>query len=424
MVSFAYRCTQCSATYGREEVSTLCPVCVTKQRPGQPLAGVLEAVFDYAAIAKRFDPARPDWSLFCAVEERYHPPYPAGGTPLHPAPRLGGELGFKNLLVKNDGLNPSGSLKDRASFLVVAEAARLKETRIVAASTGNAGTALAAVCAAAGMEAIVFVPERAPRAKLISLINYGATLYRVKGTYDDAFRLSIEYTKTRGGINRNTAYHPLTIEGKKTAAFEIFLQLGHAPDVVVVPVGDGVILAAIHKGFRDLRETGVIDRLPRLLCVQAKKSDAIHRLVATGVFSPSPGAPTVADSISVSVPSNAWMAARAIKESGGFSVTVSDTEILDGQKQLAATTGVFAEPAAAAVVAGLKKAAGAEEVDRPLDNKDEIVLLVTGHGLKDIHSAGKWLVLPDPIEPDLSLFDDDRGGPGGHGRGLRKEGKR
>ncbi len=414
MASFVYRCTRCSAIYDRDEVSTLCPTCAAKQLPGEPLAGVLEAVFDYKAIKSRINPERPDWSLLCAVEEEYHPPYPVGGTPLHSAARLSRKLGFDNLLVKNDGLNPSGSLKDRASFLVVAEATRLKETRIVTASTGNAGTALAAVCASAGMEATVFVPERTPRAKLISLFNYGATLYRVKGTYDDAFRLSIEYTKTRGGINRNTAYNPLTIEGKKTVAFEIFLQLGHVPDVVVVPVGDGVILAAIYKGFRDIRETGLADRIPRLLCVQAERSDAIHRLVTTGTFSPSPASPTVADSISVSVPSNAWMAARAIKESDGFSVTVSDMEILDGQKQLAATTGVFAEPAAAAVVAGLKKAAKAEEVDRPLGKKEEIVLLVTGHGLKDTNAIGKWLILPEPVEPDLSLLDDvDRGRSGG-----------
>src|ERR1019366_618488 len=206
-----------------------------------PLVGVLLAQFDYAAIRKRFKKASPDWSLFSAVEDKHYPPYPVGNTPYFKVAALGRALGFENVWLKNDGLNPSASLKDRASFLVVAEANRLREPSIVTASTGNAASALAAVCAAAGKQAIIFVPESAPRAKLVQMVLYGARVIPVKGSYDDAFRLSLEYTARRGGLNRNTGYHPLTIEGKQTVGLEIYHQNRFkVPDVILVPTGDGV----------------------------------------------------------------------------------------------------------------------------------------------------------------------------------------
>lgn len=398
MMTFHYRCADCGATYGRDQVRYLCPACGGRYQPGQPLPGVLEAIFDYPRIARGFDPRHPDWQLFCAVEPQYHPEYAAGRTPFHPARRLGGALGFDDIWVKNDGLNPSGSLKDRASYLVVAEAIRLGEERIVTASTGNAASALAAVCAAAGRKAVIFVPQTAPRAKLVQMILYGGTVITVEGTYDDAFRLSLEYTRERGGLNRNTAYHPLTIEGKKTAALEIYEQNDcRAPDAVVVPVGDGVIIAGIHKGFCDLLRAGLIARVPRLIAVQAERSDAIHRFITTGEYCNAPDPATIADSISVSTPSNAGLARRAVLESGGLSVTVSDDEIRSAQSLLASTTGVFAEPAAAAAVAGLA-AAGRGCQSRPTDR---IVLLITGHGLKDIDTPLATLTVPKPIPPEL-----------------------
>src|SRR5512140_1385576 len=241
MTAFVYRCTHCRRDFARDDVRYLCPDCGMTYRPGIPLVGVLEAVFDYGSIRSAFDPLHPDWQLFCAVESGFHPPLPVGGTPLSRVDRLGSELGLRQLFVKNDGLNPSGSLKDRASFLVVAEARRLGEKRVVTASTGNAASALATVCASAGLDALIFVPEKAPRAKLVQMVLAGATVVPVRGTYDDAFRLSLEYTQLRGGLNRNTAYHPLTIEGKKTAGLEIWAQLGfEVPDAIVVSVGDGV----------------------------------------------------------------------------------------------------------------------------------------------------------------------------------------
>jgi threonine synthase len=363
-----------------------------------PLRGVLEVTFDADVLHRSFDPARPSWDVFSAVETEYYPPYAVGGTPLTPAVRLGKELGLEWLFLKNDGLNPSGSLKDRASYLMVAEATRLGEERIVTASTGNAASALAAVCAAAGKQAVIFVPSTAPRAKLAQIMLYGATLIPIAGTYDDAFRLSLEYTAQEGGLNRNTAYHPLTIEGKKTAGLEIFAQSGmRVPDVIALSAGDGVILHGVYKAFTDLRAAGLINTLPRILCVQAETSDAIHRYFTTGTYADALNPVTQADSISVRTPSNALMARRALIESGGTSVTVTDDEIRNAQAQLARTSGIFAEPAAAAAIAGIVRA----RVAGWIDGSEHVVALLTGHGLKDVDFALKGAALPEPVAPEL-----------------------
>ena len=401
MPSFLYHCTTCGKTYQRDEVRYLCPACAQQYHPGIPLVGVLSAQFDYGAIKKRFRKEKPDWRLFSAVEEKHYPPYPLGRTPFFPVAALGKALGFDHVWLKNDGLNPSASLKDRASFLVVAEANRLEESTIVTASTGNAASALAAVCAAAGKRAIIFVPANAPTAKLVQMVLYGARVIPVRGTYDDAFRLSLEYTARRGGLNRNTAYHPLTIEGKKTVGLEIYEQNRFkVPDVILVPVGDGVIISGVFKAFYDLKAAGLISRLPRLVCVQAEPSAAIHHYIRTGKYCDAVKPATIADSISVSVPSNAHLARKAVLESGGFSITVTDEEILSAQRTLAERTGIFAEPAAAATVAALQKLKGSTT----LDPKEQIVLLITGHGLKDIEAAMQSVRIPAAIEPKLEAL--------------------
>jgi threonine synthase len=369
-----------------------------------PLPGVLEVDLDYKFIAAKFKPSHPDWDLFSPVAREHFPAYPAGNTPFAPAPRLGERLGWADLWIKNDGLNPSGSLKDRASLLVVAEAARLKQTTIACASTGNAASSLAAVCAAAGRRAVIFVPQTAPRAKLVQMLICGARVIPVRGTYDDAFRLSLEYTRLRGGLNRNTAYHPLTIEGKKTAGLEIFAQNGlRVPEAILVPVGDGVIISGLFKAFHDLRAAGLIERLPRLVAVQAESSAAIHEYIVSGTFRPSPSPATIADSISVSVPSNPDLARRAVLESGGFSVTVSDERILEAQALLAGQAGVFAEPAAAACAAALLN----EEARDRLDPGRRIVLLVTGHGLKDVEAPLSRLRIPEAIPADIAALPEE-----------------
>lgn len=386
MLPFHYRCTQCSTAFERDEVRYLCPKCSVF---GQvPLPGVLETCLDAPAIEARFDPKNPDWELLSCVEAEFYPELKVGNTPLCRTLRLGNALGLERLWVKNEALNPSGSLKDRASFLMVAEARRLKESCVVCASTGNAASSLACVCASAGLEAVIYVPEKAPIAKLIQMELYGARVILVKGTYDEAFRLSLEHTAQHGGLNRNTAYHPLTLEGKKTAGLEIWAQLGfRVPEWIVVPTGDGVILGGIHKAFVDLKRAGLIERLPRLLAVQAETSDAIHRYFKTGVFEKAPCPQTVADSISVSTPSNAHGAQRVLVESQGDSICVSDEAILNAQVKLARMTGLFAEPSSAAALAGLEawlKQGNAQPAG-------DVVLIMTAHGLKDLDGARQAL---------------------------------
>ncbi|MDD5362583.1 MAG: threonine synthase [Ignavibacteria bacterium] len=383
---FTYKCTQCGKDYKRDEVKYLCPVCSKDYKHGMPLKGVLTAEFDYDFIKSKFTKDNPDLDLFSAVEKEFYPEFAHGNTPFVKTSRLSDLTGFNNIRIKNDSLNPSGSYKDRASFLVVAEANRIGESKIVTASTGNAASSLAAVCAAAGKKAMIFVPESAPKAKLLQMFVYGAEVIKVKGTYDDAFKLSMEYTEKNPGLNRNTAYHPLTIEGKKTSGLEMYVQNNFkVPDAVFIPVGDGVIISGVYKAFYDLKMCGLIEKIPKLICVQSEKSNAISNFIETGNYKNADNPATVADSISVSVPSNAYMARNAVISSGGFAITLTDEEIMSAQKELAALTGIYTEPSSSAVLAGLIKS------KNKLDTNEQIVLLITGSGLKDTSATAKYL---------------------------------
>lgn len=390
MTEFLYKCSYCGREYNVNEVRYLCPVCSSDYKYGEPLKGVLLVKYDYENIKAKFDFKNPDWNLFSPVESKYYPELPVGNTPFFKAKRLSDFLDGTNIWIKNDSLNPSGSLKDRASFLVAAEARRLNINQVVTASTGNAACALSAICAAANLEAIIFAPAKAPKAKLVQILLYGAKLVLVDGTYDEAFIKSLEWTKEKGGLNRNTGYHPFTIEGKKTAGLEIFHQNGFKiPDNILIPVGDGVIITSIYKAFYDLKQAGLISHYPKLIAVQAETSNAIHNFFHTGIYSNVYNIKTIADSISVSTPSCAYLAKQALEETKGTSVLVSDDEILQAQKILASTTGVFAEPSSAAVLAGLKKLLTNNQIKR----EEQTVLLITGNGLKDLDSAARSIEL-------------------------------
>lgn len=326
------------------------------------------------------------------------PPLPVGGTPLLPVAGLRRALGLPHLWVKDDTRNPSGSTKDRASQLVVAKALEYGRDTVAAASTGNAATALAAVAAASGVRAVVFVPAAAPEGKLVQMLCYGADVLPVDGSYDDAFELCLEACERFGWYNRNTALNPFTVEGKKTAALEIAAQLApREPDVVLVPTGDGVILSGVAKGFADLTRAGLIARRPRLIAVQPQGSPAIAAALASGAetITPVPDAASVADSLVVQAPRAALLCLQQVRKSGGAGVTVSDAAIVAAIAELARSTGVFAEPAAAAVLAGLHAALEQGLVDRD----ERIVLLVTGNGLKDVPAAGRSVARPEPIAP-------------------------
>ena len=333
---------------------------------------------------------------FYPYEVKHSKEFPIGITPLVEAKRLNSRSGLKNTLYKLDSQLISGSLKDRASYLVAEQALCHNEKKIALASTGNAGAAMSAVGAALGLDIILFVPENAPINKLMQSVLYGAHVVPVKGSYDDAFNLSIEYTKRFGGINRNTAYNPMTIEGKKSISIELFEQMGRkAPDAIYVPVGDGCIIAGVAKGFMDLKKAGLIDTLPHIICAQSDKSDAITKAFESGEYLPVK-ATTRADSISVSLPANGRMAVRYIKESDGWCVRVSDEEIIDAELELAKEAGILSEPAAACAYAAYKK--DAENIKKKLGEDASVVVLLTGTGFKDMAVFDGKVKLPKAID--------------------------
>lgn len=390
MISFNYRCSICSATYDIQPEYTVCPKCAEDQQADQPLHGILEVEL-HGSASGRFDIGE-----LLPVESHFFPPIPVGNTALWKPARLRELTGLQNLFIKDDGANPTSSFKDRASWLVSAAARKFDIGEITLASTGNAGSSMAGIGAAAGQHINLFLPKSAPPAKLVQALQYGARVFRVNGNYDKAYDLSLQYSRRKGGMNRNTAYNPLTIEGKKTVSLELFGQLGRAPDVVFVSVGDGCILAGVYKGFRDLAQLGYIAEVPKIVGVQAETSDALFRAFHSGVFENIPTA-TVADSICVDVPRNGSHALSLLKAFGGEMMTVSDQEIIRAQSTLSSTTGLFTEPAGAAAFAGLQKT-----VDG-LEPGSAVVVLTTGNGLKDVRSAALGLEVPEQC---IDTIDD------------------
>ena len=387
-MDFAYICSECGRRFAIDPGLMVCPQCSQAQASDQPLRGVLEVELTGAVLA--------DWTIasLLPVEPQFFPPIPVGNTPLWAPQRLRRDIGFPGLCIKDDGLNPTCSLKDRASFLVSAFASKFGIEEIVLASTGNAGSSMAGVGAAAGQKVTLFLPKAAPKAKLIQALQYGARVFRVDGSYDDAYDLSLAYTAKFGGMSRNTAYNPMTIEGKKTVSLEVFRQLGRVPDAVFVSVGDGCILSGVYKGFRDLCRLGLADRLPVVYAVQAKGSDALARAFEEGVFRRKASS-TVADSISVDVPRNGVHALRQLKEHGGQVVRVSDEQILAAQARLSRSAGLFTEPAGAAAFAGFL------EVRHRLPAESVAVILATGNGLKDTVAAGRSVEIPEKVITEL-----------------------
>jgi threonine synthase len=337
-------------------------------------------------------------------------PLQIGDTPLYPAERLGQSTGLRNLYLKDDTVNPSASSKDRASAFAVLRALDSGAETVAVASTGNAGSSLACVAAAAGIQAVVFVPEDAPVAKLTQALSFGATVLAVRGNYDDAFELCLSAADKFGWFNRSTGINPFTREGKKICAWEIWASLdGGVPDRIVVPTGDGNLLSAMWKGWCELKAVGLIDRLPKIDCAQSSASAAINRTVHrirnsestnvqwSEVDVESVNASTVADSISVDRPRDGLAAVRAIVESGGEAINVPDDDILAAIPEMASLSGVFPEPAAAAPWAAVKQMVS----DGKIEPDELVVCLVSGNGLKDIATARSAVGRPQLI--DLSL---------------------
>lgn len=397
-----FRCFRCGTEQGADFGGYVCPAC----------GGNLEVRYAWPQGAPagwwrdesrkdvfRYRPLLPVSRLELAS------PLRVGLTPLYAAPRLGASAGLNHLFLKDDGQNPSASFKDRAGAVALVRAREIGAQVLCGASTGNAGSSMACLAASVAMPCVIFVPEKAPAAKIAQLLVFGARVLAVRGTYDDAFDLCMAVCERRGWFNRNTGHNPFTREGKKTAAFEIFEQLGKIPDWVVVPTGDGNIIAGIWKGFCDLKEAGIADRTPKMLCAQSADSRAISAAVwalqQAGNRTPDwktveiapVAATTVADSISVDIPRDGLAAVRAVIESGGAAVAVPDADILGAIPEIARGAGVFAEPAASCAWAGLKKAAR----DGLVKPDETVVCMCTGNGLKDVASARKAAGEPTPV---------------------------
>jgi threonine synthase len=395
-----YSCVNCGTSFTDKGIHYICKQCAKENKEGHTLKGVLKIVYPYSEIKKKLILQadyleKSDYLDLLPIESLASlPPLLVGKTPLYTFDQsLGGKESF-SLHLKVESSNPTFSFKDRASALVSAFAKENGIHTIVAASTGNAGSSLAGICASQKQKAIILVPENAPKAKLTQILMYGAKLIPVKGNYDDAYDLSLKLTEKYGLYNRNTAFNPLTIEGKKTVAFELFEQMKEMPDKVFVPVGDGVIMAGIYKGFEDLLKLDLITKIPQIIAVQAEgSSNLIDNLEDDNLSFKA--ASTVADSISVDIPRNFYMAKDFILRYDGKGVKVSDSEIMKASVCLAQLFGLFVEPAAAAAFAGLQKY---QDEGQIVDN-EKIVVLLTGNGLKDINSVSNSLDFPEAIDP-------------------------
>jgi threonine synthase len=403
-----FQCSICKENYDVDEVQYVCPID----------SGNLDVVLDYATLRRNYWPE----DILSSTESslwRYLPLLPveepggngtpfraAGWTPIYSPVHPDIRLGLKYLWIKDESRNPTASFKDRASAVVVARAREIGAEVVVTASTGNAGAALAGMAAAVGQKAVIFAPRTAPSAKVAQLLVYGATVLLVDGNYDQAFDLSIQASNEFGWYCRNTGYNPFTIEGKKSAAFEIWESMyrnviSFIPETKVlsifVSVGDGNIISGLHKGFKDLEAMGWLPAMPRIYGVQAEGSAAIANAFHEGSEQISPvTARTLADSISVDLPRDGVRAVRAAQETGGSYITVNDTEIIDAIGKLG-VIGVFAEPAGATAYAGLVKAVREGQIS----SNDPILVINTGSGLKDIGAAMKAVIEAPIIEPTI-----------------------
>lgn len=375
--------------------------------------GILDIVYDYdyirTVLTKETLAGRREntmWryrELLPVEEDTPAPPLRVGGSPLYEAEALARELGVGRLYVKDDGVNPTASLKDRASAMAVAKAREAGASVIACSSTGNAASSLAGNAAAAGMRTYIFVPSRAPKGKVAQLMTFGATVVSVQGSYEDTFELSRAAIARWGWYNRNAAINPYLSEGKKTVGLEIMEQLGWTvPDYIAISVGDGCTIAGLWKGLKDLHAIGFIDRLPRLISAQAAGCCPLNRAIETGEDWRPMEENTLADSIAVGVPRNADKALAAIRESDGLTVNVSDEEIMAAQKLLGRTCGVFGEPAGVAGTAGLKKLCQAGKIAPDAT----VVSVVTGNGLKDVANAIAACGEPISIPGDMARLEE------------------
>ena len=378
MWSYKLQCFECQRDFPAQEAGFRCKTC----------GGLLEVRFDLAGKKE------PTWNnrqlsvwkyreLLPVQKEEFIVSLAEGGTGLHHCKRLGRKLGLKNLFVKNEGENPTGSFKDRGMTVAISKARELGKRKVLCASTGNTAASLAAYSARAAMECIVLMPKgKVAGGKMLQVIMHGAKLIQVEGDFDQALELAMELADKRREFYLMNSINPFRLEGQKTLAFEIFDGLQRkVPNVVLLPVGNGGNISAAWKGFSEFQQLKIAKNRPRMIGIQAEKAAPIARAVKNrqNKIIPIHNPLTIATAIRIGSPVNWPKVLRAIRESKGTAETVTDDEILEAQKELATLEGIFVEPASAASIAGLKKLSKEGRVDP----SETVVCVTTGHGLKD-----------------------------------------
>ena len=397
-MTYLLRCVNCGKEYVPDRELYTCPDCLDRM-------GTLEVVYSLTSKTQWYRSEYPGiWAyadLLPIVKDPLPPSLYVGNTPLVRAPRIEREFGIQELWIKDDGKNPTASFKDRASVVAIAKALEYGYTDLFAASTGNAASSLAGLCAPAGLKAHIYLPETAPEAKIAQLLIYGAQVFAVRGSYDEAFDLSLREGFQKGWYCRNSAINPYLLEGKKTGTFELIRELNmRAPDIILVGVGDGTVYSSIHKAAEELAQLRLIRRIPTIIGIQSEGANAVCRTFYRGEpFTPADikDAASLADSIAVGKPRDVIKACQWAEKHNGFFLTVSDEEIGKSIVELARASGVFAEPAGAAAYAGLKRL----KDEGFLNAKARVALMITGNGLKDARAAVPYLaerVIPVSVE--------------------------
>jgi threonine synthase len=387
-------CVHCGATYPADEIIYNCKKCGHLLAVNYPLdeITVKRATWNARTLSVwRYKELLPVHIEPVSLQE--------GGTPLYHLQRLGDEMGLKYLYAKHEGMNPSGSFKDRGMTVGVSMALQLKKKSVACASTGNTSASLAVYAAKAGIPAVVLLPAgHVAVGKIAQALMHGAKVISVRGNFDRALEMVHELCLTHGLYLLNSI-NPYRLEGQKTIGFEAVDQLGGVPDRFVLPVGNAGNISAVYKGLLELEALDFIDRLPKMTGIQAAGSSPVVRAIKGNLpeVVPDLNPETLASAIRIGAPVNAEKALVAIRKTGGTAESVTDDEILAMQRDLARKEGIGVEPASAASVAGIRKLVEMGAIDRD----EKIVCVVTGHLLKDPDTVIKQCEPPTEIDADL-----------------------
>jgi threonine synthase len=397
-------CINCGTKYDINEVIYFCKKC----------GDILEIKVDFESLIETMKSGK--WKKGPLSVWRYRDFMPIheatklvtlgeGGTGLHSSARLGGELGLRNLWIKNEGENPTGSFKDRGMTVGVTKAIELGAKHVICASTGNTSASLAAYAARAGIKCTVLIPSgKIAYGKLSQAMIHGAKVLQVRGNFDEALEFVLKLAEKHKSIYLLNSINPFRIEGQKSLGYEICEQLNNeAPDRIIIPVGNAGNISAVWKGLTEFYKLGYIKKLPKMTGIQAAGSAPIAQMIKnnSSKIVPVETPETVATAIRIGAPVSWKKAVKAIRESQGTAETVTDEEILDAQMMLARIEGIFVEPASASSIAGLKKLVKKGVIGR----EERVVCITTGHGLKDPDTAIKQCEKPVEVDAEISAIE-------------------